>query len=137
METNLVVDFQFSNMRTTCGKTITRSDVELFRRLSSYPGNKNEQDVVPESLVMMITIGLMNRTIPLDDYLVAVVSNSWTFLSTVYIDDTVNVSFEVIETKAAKKGNNTIVTYKMSAFNQHSAMVAEGVWKILVRNVLM
>src|SRR5699024_4994062 len=83
------------------GKTITNYDVVTFQEFSSMP--KNDSNVVPQILVQMISIGLLNRSLPLEKKLIAVIGQSWEFVSTVLKEDTLHVSCEVNELIPTKK----------------------------------
>jgi acyl dehydratase len=132
-ESKEVWGFDSSLSDVTPGKTVTYSDLTLFEEAMELPAYRGDKLKIPETLVLMMSIGLMNRKLPLDDTLIAVVSNSWSFQMPVYVNDTLKVNYRVIETKKTQKGDKKIVTFELNTFNQHSEKVAEGKWTILVK----
>lgn len=114
----------------TVGKTITEYDVVMFQEFASLP--KNNSSIVPQTLVQMISIGLLNRSLPLDERLVAVIGQSWEFVSEVFIGDTLDVLCEVEKLITTKKKGEVIVKLQLKTINQNSNTVATGEWKLLI-----
>ncbi len=114
----------------TVGKTITEYDVVMFQEFASLP--KNNSSIVSQTLVQMISIGLLNRSLPLDESLVAVIGQSWEFVSEVFIGDTLEVLCEVEKLITTKKKGEVIVKLQLKTINQNSNTVATGEWKLLI-----
>ncbi len=125
---------ELTDYHTTPGKTVTMSDLALFQELIESADSDKKELKVPKPLLIMIAIGLMNRKLPLDTNLIAVLSNSWSFKLPVYVDDTLKVNYKVIGTKMTQKRDKEIATYELHTFNQHAQQVAEGKWTILLKS---
>jgi hypothetical protein len=123
-------DFKQGTELTTSGKTIMSYDLEMFQELTGWSNQgKNE---VSEILVQMTSVGLLNRILPLEEKLIAVVGHSWEFLSSVAIADTLTVSCKIVDLVATKKKGKVIAHLDLETNNQDLKTVARGEWRVLI-----
>lgn len=118
-----------NNHGSTPGKTIMKQDIVMFNELTNSAINPVS---TPPSLIVMLSIGLLNRTLPLEEHLIAVVGQSWEFFHEVEIGDTLKVDYLISDIKLTKSGDKAIANIKVDTFNQKQQNVASGLWKILI-----
>jgi len=128
----------------TAGRTITEADVvnfagvsgdfnplhvdDVFSRAGIY-----QQRVVHGLLVVSVVSGLLMQTGILGGTVGAFREiNQWKFLQPVYIGDTIRVSLDVTQTKAAPALGGGLVKVALSVQNQEHKAVMKGFWSIFV-----
>ncbi|NME06957.1 hypothetical protein [Psychrobacillus sp. BL-248-WT-3] len=115
---------------TPIERTIFQTDVALFHSLLSDEKLKSI-DYVDNRLLVMVGIGILNRTINLEDYLVAVVSQKWKFNKQVEIGETISLKYCIHFDKQIKKRYVYDIHIELFADNQ---TVAEGIWGVMLNN---
>ena len=120
--------------RKTVGKTITETDVMLFNDLfnpSESDGLENSRQV-PELLILMTAIGLLNRSLPLEEKLIAVTGQSWEFNHPVFTEDTLFVQYDIGDLIETKNFERKIAVVDLRVVIQGSVMIATGKWDLLI-----
>lgn len=127
----MVASIQALQQGITPGKTLMSFDVEVFQQLTGTP-KSNE---VPELLIVMTTIGLLNRALPLEETLIAVIGQDWEFEKAISIEDTIYAAYTVEAIKEAQTGNRQKAMLAIEVYNQEKKhVVARGKWEILISN---
>ncbi len=129
---------------TSPGRTITESDIVLFAGLS---GDYNQihvdaeysksspfgQRIAHGLLGLTIASGLAVQTGVMEGTVVAFREISeWKFVKPVYINDTIHVEMEVIETKELRRIGAGAVIISMNVINQNNETVMKGIWNTLI-----
>ena len=124
------VPFVKNHQAITPGKTLLAYDTHMFAELT---GALRTGRKLPELLVVMTTVGLLNRALPLEEYLVAVIGQDWQFNAPVNIDDTIHAAYQVEDIKDTKQTDRKIVVFNIKVINQNDEQVASGKWTILIQ----
>lgn len=117
----------------TISRTLYETDIILFRTLL---GNENLQKSLfaDNRQLVMLAIGILNRTFNLEEFLVAVVGQKWKFQRKVKIGETLSVAYQVQENK--KIGNKRyIYDIKIDLIVEEN-IVAAGIWGIMLNSKL-
>lgn len=118
---------------TTISRTLYETDIVLFRTLS---GNGNLEKVLfaDNRQLVMLAIGILNRTFNLEEFLVAVVAQKWKFHRKVKIGETLSVAYQILENKTF--GNKRyIYDIKIDLIVEEN-IVAAGIWGIMLNSKL-
>ena len=137
-------EFHVGEKLTTEKRTVTEDDIMTFARLS---GDDNRIHTDPEFskttifgkqvahglLGLAIASGLAWQTGFLDGTVIAFREvKEWKFIKPVFIDDTVSVELETIETKALPRIGGGSVTITLEVKNQNEEVCHRGVWTVLM-----
>jgi 3-hydroxybutyryl-CoA dehydratase len=130
----------------TAARTITEGDVVTFAGVSGdfnqihtdaefSKGTPFGQRVAHGLLVLSIASGLAMRSGILEGTVIAFREiNNWKFSSPVFIDDTIRVELEVIETKALPRLGGGAVVIELAVKNQRNETTMKGSWTALIAN---
>lgn len=88
---------------------------------------------VPELLVTMVAIGLMNRLGFLEKNLIAVMENEWQYWKKARSGETVKVLFDVEDVLPTKKGDRQAITFILRVVSRETGLIANGKWRIMVK----
>lgn len=122
-----------NQVKTPIQRTIYKTDVELFQMMLNEQ-KSNLKYYIDNRQLVMVAIGILNRTFNLEDYLVAVVGQNWRFRKGVKVGETISVDYQICE-------NNTL-TKKSCIYDIHIEVladdhpVAEGIWSIMLNSKL-
>ncbi|MBD7943276.1 MULTISPECIES: hypothetical protein [Psychrobacillus] len=122
-----------NQVKTPIHRTIYKTDVELFQMMLNEQ-KSNLKYYIDNRQLVMVAIGILNRTFNLEDYLVAVVGQNWRFRKGVKVGETISVDYQICE-------NNTL-TKKSCIYDIHIEVladdhpVAEGIWSIMLNSKL-
>lgn len=126
------------------GRTVTESDIVAFAGLSGdYTQIHTDKEfskstpvgrrVAHGLLCLAIASGLAVRTGVLEGTVIAFREISdWKFVKPVFIEDTVRVSLQVMETKQLRRLGGGLVNIELKLLNQNDDTVMKGIWKVLV-----
>jgi len=119
----------FKQINDSIQRTVFEADELLFRQLMNN-GVPREKDIkyADRRLIVMIAIGLLNRRLNLEDYLLAVVGQRWQFIRQVQFGETLTVIpklFELNEKKLIYRIEIQIIS--------NNELVAEGDWRIMLK----
>ena len=137
-------EFEVGQKMTSPGRTVTESDVVGFAGLSGdynlihtdaeYSKTTPFGARVAHGLLgLSIASGLALRTGVLEGTVIAFREiNSWKFVKPVFINDTIHVEMEIIETKAMRRLGGGKVDLNFDVKNQNGETTMKGVWSVLV-----
>ena len=126
------INISLGHVGKTPGKTLTNYEINLFNELFGESHSSKDANQASNIMIVMISIGLLNRTLPLEERLMAVVGQKWKFIKPIRESDTISVSFNIKENKKTRESNHKIVIIGIETINQHSEIVAAGDWTILI-----
>lgn len=122
-----------NQVKTPIHRTIYKTDVELFQTLL----NKQKSNLiyyVDNRQLVMVAIGILNRTFNLEDYLIAVVGQKWRFNKSVKIGETISLDYQILaNNNLTEKGYIYDIHIELLA-DEH--LVAEGIWSIMLNSIL-
>lgn len=119
----------FKEINDSIQRTVFETDELLFRQLMNN-GVSREKDskYADRRLIVMIAIGLLNRTLNLEDNLLAVVGQRWQFTRRVQFGETLTVIPELFELNEKK------LIYRIEIqIISNNELVAEGDWRIMLK----
>ena len=137
-------EFEVGQKIITVGRTVTESDIVTFACLS---GDFNQihtdveyskattygQRVAHGLLGVSIASGLAMRTGILENTVIFFREiNSWKFIKSIFIGDTIHVEMEVAETKALPRIGGGSVVITLDVKKQSGETVMKGNWTVLV-----
>lgn len=137
-------EFQIGQRILSAARTITETDVVNFAGLSGdynqihtdveYCKNTPYQQRIAHGLLgLSIASGLAVRTGVLEGTILLFREiTDWKFVKPIFLDDTIHVEMEVLETKALSRLGGGSVTIQMTVNNQNNETTMKGNWKILV-----
>jgi acyl dehydratase len=128
----------------TSGRTITEADVVAFAGLS---GDYNPihvdaehaaagpfgQRVAHGLLGLSVAMGLLTGLGILEESVIAFREMTCKFRKPIFIDDTVHLRIQVMETKAIPRIGGGSVKISVKLYNQSDEVVQSGVWTGLIR----
>jgi acyl dehydratase len=125
-------EYQIGNGRSTRGRTITETDIVLHAGQTGdfFPHHMDEEwcktqpfkhRIAHGTLVFSVAVGLTAADI--NEVAMTYGYDRLRFIKPVYINDTINVTLQVINKKNHKTPEYGIVTEKVEAFNQHGELV--------------
>lgn len=119
----------FKKIESSIQRTVFEADELLFRQLMNN-GVSREKDskFADRRLIVMIAIGLLNRTLNLEDYLLAVVGQRWRFTKNVQFGETLSVIPKLFELNEKRLIYN--IEIQIISNNE---LVAEGDWRIMLK----
>lgn len=118
---------------TTIGRTLYETDIVLFQTL--LDSKSLEKNMFADNrLLVMLAIGILNRTLNLEEFLVAVVSQKWKFHRKVGIGDTLSVAYQIQGNKDFCN-NKFIYDIKIELIVEEH-VVAAGIWGIMLNSKL-
>jgi len=120
-------------LNITIGRTLYETDIVLFRTLLDSKSLEKYEFADNRQLVML-AIGILNRTLNLEGFLVAVVAQKWEFHREVSIGDTLSVAYQIQENKDFSN-NRFIYDIKIDLIVEEN-LVAAGVWGIMLNSKL-
>jgi acyl dehydratase len=134
----------------TSTRTITEADVVAFASLTAdfnrahvdaeyAAGMPYGKRIAHGMLVASYMAGLNTRTIVnqlLEPSLLALMDVQCKFLKPTFINDTIRVDVEVIETRETSNPDRGVVTFRRTAVNQNGEATVECIVKMLVRRSL-
>ena len=115
---------------TSISRTVYEADIILFRTLLNQGGQKEEKFVNPRLLVMM-AIGILNRTFNLEEYLVAVIGQRWNFKRLLEVGETISTRYQ-IHKNINFSDRKYIYDIKIELIGD-GEVVAEGIWEIMLK----
>ncbi|MEK5214283.1 hypothetical protein [Psychrobacillus sp. FSL H8-0487] len=118
---------------TTISRTLYQTDIILFQKLLGNESSEEAQFSDNRQLVML-AIGILNRTLNLEGFLVAVVGQKWKFYGKVMIGETLSVTYQVQENKTF--GNKRYIYDIKIDLIVEEHVVAEGIWGIMLNSKL-
>jgi len=139
-------EFEVGQQIITSGRTITENDIVSFAGLS---GDYNQihtnaefakktpfgQRVAHGLLGLSIASGLAMRTGILEGTVIAFREiNNWKFTNPVFIGDTIQVTLNIVETKAIPRLGGGSLTIEIVVKNQRDEVTMKGTWTALVAN---
>lgn len=139
-------EFEVGQQIITPGRTITENDIVSFAGLS---GDYNQihtnaefakktpfgQRVAHGLLGLSIASGLAMRTGVLEGTVIAFREiNNWKFTNPVFIGDTIQVTLNIIETKAIPRLGGGSIIIEIVVKNQRDEVTMKGTWTALVAN---
>lgn len=107
----------------TVGRTIFETDCLLFSEMFNSKTNLKDVD---RRLLIMITTGLLNRSLNLEKYLVAALGQDWTFLKPVQVGQTIHCKYKISLIKEEKK----VYQIHIELFADQ-IIVANGIWTVM------
>lgn len=111
------------------GRTIFETDCRLFSELFECDFDIQKVD---RRLIIMITTGLLNRSLNLEQYLVAVLGQNWTFLQSMQVGQTLHCNYEINLLKEEKK------VYQINIdLIADQKLVAKGIWTLMFNQLLI
>ena len=117
----------------TIGRTLYETDIVLFRKLIDS-NSLDKAGLADNRQLVMLATGILNRTLNLEEFLVAVVGQKWKFHREVWIGDTLSVAFQIQENK---NFCNKRYIYDISIdLIVEENVVAAGVWGIMLNSKL-
>lgn len=125
------------------GRTVTEADIVNFAGLS---GDFNpihmdhhfaattpfRRPIAHGLLVLALSSGLALNNPPMRT-LAFLAIRQWTFLSPVFIGDTLRVKSKVLEREARSRGRRGVLTWQRQILNQDDKVVQEGVTQTVVQ----
>lgn len=118
---------------TTISRTLYETDIALFRTLSGN-GNLEKALFADNRQLVMLAIGILNRTFNLEEFLVAVVAQKWKFYRKVKIGETLSVAYQILENKTF--GNKRYkYDIKIDLIVEEN-IVGAGIWGIMLNSKL-
>ena len=106
-------------------RTIFEEDCTIFSSL--FKTSLTNYDI-DQRLLLMLTTGILHRSLHLEKYLIAVLGQKWTFLMNVTVGQTLSCAFLIKAYNTTKK----IYTIHIQLHADHH-LVATGIWTIKVR----
>lgn len=91
-----------NQVKTPIHRTIYKTDVELFQMMLNEQ-KSNLKYYIDNRQLVMVAIGILNRTFNLEDYLVAVVGQNWRFRKGVKVGETISVDYQICENNTLTK----------------------------------
>jgi 3-hydroxybutyryl-CoA dehydratase len=137
-------EFEVGQKMVSPGRTVTESDVVGFAGLSGdynlihtdaeYSKTTPFGARVAHGLLgLSIASGLALRTGVLEGTVIAFREIvSWKFVKPVFINDTIHVEMEIIETKAMRRVGGGKVDLNFDVKNQNNETTMKGIWSVLV-----
>ena len=139
-------EFKVGQQIISPGRTITENDIVSFAGIS---GDYNQihtnaefakktpfgQRVAHGLLGLSIASGLAMRTGVLEGTVIAFREiNNWKFTNPVFIGDTIQVTLNIIETKAIPRLGGGSIIIEIVVKNQRDEVTMKGTWTALVAN---
>ena len=139
-------EFEVGQQIISPGRTITENDIVSFAGIS---GDYNQihtnaefakktpfgQRVAHGLLGLSIASGLAMRTGVLEGTVIAFREiNNWKFTNPVFIGDTIQVTLNIIETKAIPRLGGGSIIIEIVVKNQRDEVTMKGTWTALVAN---
>jgi len=129
------------------GRTITESDIVNFAGLSGdFVQLHTDAEFCKDThfgkriahglLGLSIASGLATRTDlvgGISTTVIALLGLDWKFKGPIFIDDTIHVVLEVIETRNTSKDDRGIILLLRSVVNQHGDIVQQGETPLMIR----
>jgi len=129
------------------GRTITETDIVNFAGLSGdFVQLHTDAEYCKEThfgkriahglLGLSIASGLGTRTdliAGISQTVIALLGLDWKFKGPIFIDDTIHVVLEVIETRETSKPDRGIVVLLRSVINQHGDIVQQGETPLMLK----
>ncbi|MDI7744255.1 hypothetical protein QMK38_19780 [Lysinibacillus fusiformis] len=109
-------------------RTIFQTDIQYFQDVFGMERTANIS-AVPSDLLLFVIHGILNRSLNLEEYLLAVIEQKIAFFQTVYVNDSISVDFDISYPKNA----TCLLTFR--AFNQKNNCVADGTWKLKLAKI--
>ena len=140
-------DLRIGEVFDSATRTITEADIVNFAGLSAdynrlhvdaeyAKGTAYGQRIAHGLLVLAVMSGLVTR-MPLnhrlEPSLMGLLDMQCRFPKPTFIGDTLRVRVEVAEKTETSKADRGVVAFRRQVVNQRGDVVAEGVWKLLVR----
>lgn len=137
-------EFVVGNKLSTEKRTVTVNDIMSFAALT---GDDNRIHTDPEygkttqfgkqiahgMLGLSFAVGLAWQTGILDGTIIAFREvQEWKFVKPVFIDDTIHVNLETVETKALPRIGAGSVTIAVEVLNQNDEVCHRGKWNVLM-----
>jgi acyl dehydratase len=137
-------DFKQGQRLRSPGRTITESDVVTFAGLSGdYNQLHTDQEFAARSpfggriahglLGPAVASGLAARLGLSEGTALALTKMAWKFTAPVYLGDTIQAVFTVVNKKLVSPGEGGFVKLDVELFNQDQELVQQGSWTLLVR----
>lgn len=137
-------EFQPGQKVISAARTVTESDITTFAGLS---GDYNQihvdaeyskqtpfgQRVAHGLLGLSIASGLAVQTGVMEGTIIAFREiNEWKFIKPIYINDTIHVEIEVLETKGLRRIGGGSILISLDVKNQTGETVMKGTWSALI-----
>ncbi len=137
-------EFQPGQKVISAARTVTESDITTFAGLS---GDYNQihvdaeyskhtpfgQRVAHGLLGLSIASGLAVQTGVMEGTIIAFREiNEWKFIKPIFINDTIHVEIEVLETKALRRIGGGSILISLDVKNQNGETVMKGTWSALI-----
>ena len=110
------------------GRTVFETDCRLFSQLAD---SEWAYDNIDKRLLIMLTTGLLNRSLNLEKYLIAALGQEWTFLHPVQVGQTLYCHYEVNLLKERKK----VYQINIQLFAEQ-VKVADGKWTVMFKQLI-
>jgi acyl dehydratase len=137
-------EFQPGQKVISAARTVTESDITTFAGLS---GDYNQihvdaeyskhtpfgQRVAHGLLGLSIASGLAVQTGVMEGTIIAFREiNEWKFIRPIYINDTIHVEIEILETKGLRRIGGGSILISLDVKNQTGETVMKGTWSALI-----
>ncbi|QUG40204.1 hypothetical protein KD050_12905 [Psychrobacillus sp. INOP01] len=118
---------------TPISRTLYETDRFLFQKLLNDE-TPQKNDWIDNRQVVMVAIGILNRTLDLDTFLVAVVGQKWRFNRHVKIGESLSVAYQILDNKSFSN-KRFLYDIKMELFVGEE-VIAAGIWEIMLNSKL-
>jgi len=118
---------------TPISRTLYETDRFLFQKLLNDE-TPQKNDWIDNRQVVMVAIGILNRTLDLDTFLVAVVGQKWRFNRQVKIGESLSVAYQILDNKSFSN-KRFLYDIKMELFVGEE-VIAAGIWEIMLNSKL-
>jgi acyl dehydratase len=137
-------EFQPGQKVISAARTVTESDITTFAGLSGdynqihvdaeYSKNSPFGQRVAHGLLgLSIASGLAVQTGVMEGTIIAFREiNEWKFIKPIYINDTIHVEIEVLETKTLRRIGGGSILISLDVKNQAGDTVMKGTWSALI-----
>ena len=120
----------FIKQSTTISRTLYQTDIILFQTLL---GNENSETPFADNRqLVMLAIGILNRTLNLEKFLVAVVGQKRKFNRKVKIGETLSAAYQIQENKTL--GNKRYIYDIKIDLIVEELVVATGIWEVMLNS---
>lgn len=137
-------DFKKGQQLRSPGRTITESDVVTFAGLSGdYNQLHTDREFAAKSpfgrriahglLGPAVASGLAARLGLSEGTALALTKMAWKFTAPVYLGDTIQAVFTVVNKKLVSQAEGGFVKLDVELFNQEHELIQQGSWTLLVR----
>jgi acyl dehydratase len=137
-------EFETGQKIISAGRTVTESDIVSFAGLSgdftqihtdaeysktSPAGQRVAHGLLGLSIAsgLAVQTGVLERTVLFFREI-----KEWKFVKPIFIDDTIHVELDVMETKAMRRIGGGTVDIALVVLNQNNETLMKGIWTVLI-----